>query len=79
MLTIFEYDQTRNLKQQKQPPHSNRPKLLSQHRTHNPICFHLFRNAVAAGKMVVLKEYRKEKLSNLLTKSVPGHRRKYPR
>ena len=28
LLTIFEYNQTQNLKQQKQPPFNNRPKRL---------------------------------------------------
>ena len=48
-------------------------------RKHNSICFHLVREAVAAGKMVVLKVDGKENLADLLTKSVPGHRRKYLR
>ena len=41
---------------------------------HNSICFHLVREAVAAGKMVVLKVDRKGNLADLFTKSVPGHR-----
>ena len=48
-------------------------------RKHNSICFHLVREAVAAGKMVVLKVDGKENLADLLTKSVPGYRRKYLR
>ena len=46
---------------------------------HNLICFHLVREAVAAGKMVVCKVDRKENLADFLTKSVPGYRRKYLR
>ena len=46
---------------------------------HNSICFHLVREAIAAGKMVVFKVDEKENLANLLTKSVPGHRRKFLR
>ena len=46
---------------------------------HNSICFHLVREAVAAGKMVVSNIDRNENLADLLTKSVPGHRRKYLR
>ena len=46
-------------------------------RKHNSICFHLVCKAVAAGKMVVLKINGNENLADLLTKSVPGHRRKY--
>ena len=46
---------------------------------HNSICFHLVHKAVAAGKMVVFKVDRRENLADLLTKSVPGHRRKYLR
>ena len=46
---------------------------------HNSICFHLVHEAVAAGKMVVFKVDRKENLVVLLTKSVPGHGRKYLR
>ena len=48
-------------------------------RKHNSICNHLVREAVAAGKMVVFKVNGKEKLANLLTKSLLGHRRKYLR
>ena len=48
-------------------------------RKHNSICYHLVREAVAAGKMVVYKVDSKENLADLLTKSVPGHRRKYLR
>ena len=48
-------------------------------RKHNLICFHLVREAVAAGKMVVFKVDGKENLADLLTKSVPGYRRKYLR
>ena len=44
---------------------------------HNSICYHLVQEAVAAGKMVVFKVNRNENLANLLTKSVPGNRRKY--
>ena len=46
---------------------------------HNSICYHLVREAVAARKMVVFKVDGNENLANLLTKSVPGHRRKYLR
>ena len=46
---------------------------------HNSICFHLVREAVAAEKMVVLKIDGNENLADLLTKSVPCHRRKYLR
>ena len=48
-------------------------------RKHNSICYHLVREAVAAGKMVVFKVDNKENLVDLLTKSVLGHRRKYLR
>ena len=48
-------------------------------RKHNWICFHLVREAVAAGKMVVFEADGKENLADLLTKLVPGHRRKYLR
>ena len=37
----------------------------------------MVREAVAAGKMVVFKVDGSENLADLLTKSVPGHRRKY--
>ena len=46
---------------------------------HNSICFHLVHKVVAAGKMVVFKVDGSENLADLLTKSVPGHRRKYLR
>ena len=46
---------------------------------HNSICFHLVREAVAAGKMVDFKVDGSKNLADLLTKSVPGHRRKYLR
>ena len=46
---------------------------------HNSICFHLVREAVAAEKMVVFKVDGKENIADLLTKSVPGYRRKYLR
>ena len=42
---------------------------------HNSICYHLVR----AGNMVVFKVDGNENLADLLTKSVPGHRRKYLR
>ena len=48
-------------------------------RKHNSICFHLVREEVAAGKMVVFKVDGRENLADLLTKSVPGHKRKYLR
>ena len=48
-------------------------------RKHNSICSHLVREAVAAEKMVVLKVDGKENLADLLSKSVPGYRRKYLR
>ena len=37
------------------------------------------REAIAAGKMVAFKVDRSENLADLLTKSVPGHRRKHLR
>ena len=46
-------------------------------RKHYSICYHLVQEAVAAGKIVVFKIDGKENLADLLTKSVPGHRRKY--
>ena len=46
---------------------------------HNSICVHLVREAVAAGKIVVFKIDGIENLADLLTKSVPGYRRKYLR
>ena len=52
---------------------------LQLKRKHNSICYHLVREAVAARKMVVFKVDGKENLADLLTKSVPGHRRKYLR
>ena len=48
-------------------------------RKHNSICYHLVREAVAFGKMVLCKIDSKETLANLLTKSVPGYKRKYLR
>ena len=48
-------------------------------RKQNSICYHLVRKAVAAGKMGVFNVDGKENLADLLTKSVPGHRRKYLR
>ena len=48
-------------------------------RKYNSICLHLVREAVEARKMVVSKIDRNENLSDFLTKSVPGHRRKYLR
>ena len=47
--------------------------------TNNSICFHLVGKAVGAGKMVVFKLDGSENLADLLTKSVPGYRRKYLR
>ena len=44
---------------------------------YNSIYFHLVREAVAAGKMVVFKVDVRENLADLLTKLVPRHRRKY--
>ena len=41
---------------------------LKLKRKHNSICFHLVREAIAAGKMVVLKVDGKENLADLLTK-----------
>ena len=52
---------------------------LQLKRKHNLICYHMVREAIAAGKMVVFKVDGNENLANLLTKSVPGHRRKYLR
>ena len=46
---------------------------------HNSIFFHLVREAVATGKMLFFKVDAKEKLADLLTKLVPGHRWKYLR
>ena len=46
-------------------------------RKHNLICFHLVRKAVEAGKMVVFKVEGSGNLADFLTKSVPGHKRKY--
>ena len=43
------------------------------------ICYHLVREAVAAGKIIVHKVNGKDNLANLLTKLVPEHRRKYLR
>ena len=43
------------------------------------ICYHLVREAVAAGKITVNKVEGKDNLANLLTKPVPAHRRKYLR
>ena len=48
-------------------------------RKHNSICYHLVWEAVAAAKMVVFKVDGKENLADLLTKFVPGHKRKYLR
>ena len=48
-------------------------------REHNSICFHLVCEAVAAGEMVVFEVDKRENLADLLTKLVPGHRRKYLR
>ena len=45
----------------------------------NLICDHLVREAIATGKMVFFKVDGNENLADLLTKSVPGHRRKYLR
>ena len=46
-------------------------------RKHQSICFHLVREAVAAEKIIVHKVDSKDNLADLLTKSVPAHRRKY--
>ena len=46
---------------------------------HNLICFHLVREAVAAGKNFFFKVDGRENLADLLTKSVPCYRRKYLR
>ena len=48
-------------------------------RKHQSICYHLVREAVAAGKIIVHKVDGKDNLADLLTKSVPAHRRKYLR
>ena len=48
-------------------------------RKHQSICFHLVREAVAAEKIIVHKVNSKDNLADLLTKSVPAHRRKYLR
>ena len=47
-------------------------------RKHNSICYYLVREAVAAGKMVIFK-VDGENLADVLSKSVPSHRRKYLR
>ena len=46
---------------------------------HNLICYHFVQEAAADGKMVVFNVDGKENLADLLTKSVPSHRRKYLR
>ena len=48
-------------------------------RKHQYICYHLVREAVTTGKIIVHKVESKDNLANLLTKSVPAHRRKYIR
>ena len=48
-------------------------------RKHQSICYHLVREAVAAGKIIVHKVDGEDNLADLLTKSVPAHRRKYLR
>ena len=52
---------------------------LQLRRKHQSICYHLLREAVAAGKIIVHKVDGKDNLANLLTNSVPAHRRKYLR
>ena len=46
---------------------------------YNSICYHLVQEAIVAGKIVVFKVDGRENSADLLTKSVPGHRRRYLR
>ena len=48
-------------------------------RKYQSICYHLVREAVAAGKIIIHKVDGRDNLADLLTKSVPVHRRKYLR